>query len=98
MARYNSFLMTDTGDLISGAMGPHIFRQFPSAKTYRIVQEDPLRIVITIVPKETFTEKDQVVLLNIFSKHLGPGIKIDIKIVPEIPMPPSGKHVFVVNH
>jgi phenylacetate-CoA ligase len=95
--RYNNFLMTDAGDLISGAMGPHIFRLFPSVNTYRIVQEEPLRIVITIVPKENFSEQDRCLLINLFSKQLGGRMKIDIQTAPSIPVSPSGKHIFVIN-
>ncbi|RMF85001.1 MAG: phenylacetate--CoA ligase family protein, partial [Nitrospinota bacterium] len=36
--RYNSFLMTDTGELISGVIGTHVFRNLPSVKSYRIIQ------------------------------------------------------------
>jgi phenylacetate-CoA ligase len=87
--RYNSFLMTDAGDLISGAMGPHILRLFPSVKTYRIVQEERLRIVISVVPKEDFSEKDRFLITDLFSKHLGSRMKIIIETVPSITVPPS---------
>lgn len=95
--RYNSFLMTDAGDLISGVIGTHIFRHFPSVNTYRIVQEEPLRIAISIVPRENFSEQDRCLLINLFSKHLGSRMKIDIQTAPSIPVSPSGKHVFVIN-
>jgi phenylacetate-CoA ligase len=95
--RYNSFLMTDRGDLISGAIGPHTFRLFPSVKTYRIVQEDPLRVIITIVPREGFSEQDGALLRALFSKHLGSRVTIDIQMASDIPLPSSGKHVFVIN-
>ena len=95
--RSNNFLLTDAGDLISGAIGAHIFRHFPSVNTYRIVQEEPLRIVITIVPRENFSEHDRCLLIDLFLKHLGERMKIDIQTALNIPVPPSGKHVFVIN-
>jgi phenylacetate-CoA ligase len=95
--RFNSFLMTDNGDLISGAMGPHIFRLFPSVSSYQIVQEDPLTIIIQIVPKAEFSEHDKQSLLCIFGRHLGSKMKILIQLVSHIAKPPSGKTMFVIN-
>ena len=95
--RYNSLLMTDSGDLISGVIGTHVFRHTLSVQAYRIIQEEPLRIVIKIVPKNDLSEADQRLILNLFSKHLGSKMKITIETVPELPTPPSGKSVFVIN-
>jgi phenylacetate-CoA ligase len=95
--RYNSLLTTDSGDLISGVIGTHVFRHTLSVQAYRIIQEEPLRIVIKIVPKNDLSEADQRLILNLFSKHLGSKMKITIETVPELPTPASGKSVFVIN-
>ena len=95
--RYNSLLLTDTGDLISGVIGTHIFRHFSSVKNYRIIQEAPLHVVITIVPEAGFSTKDQSLILSLFARHLGSRMKIVIEIVSHIDVPPSGKSVFVIN-
>lgn len=91
--------MTDVGDLISGVIGTHIFRLTSSVKSYRIIQEEPLRINIKIVPKENgVSEDDERLVLNLFTKYLGKRMQISIEKVPSLPVPPSGKSVFVVNH
>jgi phenylacetate-CoA ligase len=95
--RYNSLLLTDTGDLISGAIGPHIFRHVPSVRTYRIIQETPLDVTINIVPEASYSTKDEDLILDLFAKHLGRKIKIVINRVSHIEVPPSGKSVFVIN-
>jgi phenylacetate-CoA ligase len=95
--RFNSFLTTDRGDLISGVIGTHILRLFPAVNNYRIVQEDPLTLVISVVPKAQFSEQDKQSLVNLFGRHLGSRMKIIIKTVASIPTPPSGKAVFVIN-
>lgn len=95
--RYNSLLMTDTGDLISGVIGTHVFRHTTSVQSYRIIQEEPLRVVIKIVPKDDLTEGDTRLILNLFTKHLGKNMKVTIEKVPHLPVPPSGKSVFVIN-
>jgi phenylacetate-coenzyme A ligase PaaK-like adenylate-forming protein len=97
--RYNSFLMTDSGDLISGVIGTHVFRFTSSVKSYRIIQEEPLRITIKVVPRDgKISVDDERLVLGLFTKYLGNKMKITIEIVPSLPVPPSGKSVFVVNH
>jgi len=95
--RYNSLLLTDTGDLISGAIGPHIFRHVPSVRTYRIIQETPLDVIINIVPEASYSTKDENLIVDLFAKHLGRKTKIVIQKVSHIETPPSGKAVFVIN-
>ena len=95
--RYNSLLMTDTGDLISGVIGTHVFRHTTSVQSYRIIQEEPLRVVIKIVPKDDLSEGDTRLILNLFTKHLGRNMEVTIEKVPHLPVPPSGKSVFVIN-
>jgi phenylacetate-CoA ligase len=97
--RYNSLLMTDSGDLISGVIGTHVFRLTSSVKTYRIIQEEPLRITVKMVPKNgKVSENDERLVVDLFAKYLGKGITIRLEKVQELPIPPSGKSVFVVNH
>jgi phenylacetate-CoA ligase len=97
--RYNSFLMTDRGDLISGVIGTHVFRHTSSVQSYRIIQEEPLRLIIKVVPKNSnVSEDDQRLVLDLFAKHLGTRMKITMEKVPSLPVPPSGKSVFVINH
>ena len=95
--RYNSFLLTDSGDLISGVIGTHIFRHVPSVRTYRIIQETPLDVTINIVPEAGYSTKDENLILDLFTKHLGSKTKIVIQKVAHIETPPSGKSVFVIN-
>jgi phenylacetate-CoA ligase len=97
--RYNSLLMTDTGDLISGVIGTHVFRLTSSVKSYRIIQEEPLRLTIRVVPKgEDLSQEDERLVLGLFAKYLGGKMKINMEKVASLSVPPSGKSVFVVNH
>jgi len=95
--RYNSLLMTDKRDLISGVIGTHVFRLTSSVESYRIIQEEPLRVVIKVVPRNDLSEEDRVLVLGLFTKYLGNKMKITIETVENLPLPPSGKSVFVIN-
>jgi phenylacetate-CoA ligase len=96
--RSNSLLMTDKGDLISGIIGVSIFRFTTSVKSYRIIQEEPLQILIKVVPKaDNISDDDRRQILTLFKKYLGNTLKISIEVVASLPVPPSGKSVFVIN-
>jgi phenylacetate-CoA ligase len=95
--RYNSFLMTDKGELISGVIGTHIFREITSVEAYQIVQEEPRRIVIRVVEKSQFTEADEKFVVELFTRFLGKGMRIGVEKVASIPISRSGKAVFVIN-
>lgn len=95
--RYNGLLLTDTGDLISGVIGTHIFRHVSSVRTYRIIQETPLDVTITIVSEPSYSKTDEKLILDLFARHLGRKTKIVIEKVSHIDSPPSGKSVFVIN-
>lgn len=96
--RYNSLLLTDTGDLISGVIGTHIFRSTVSVAKYQIIQVEPLLLVIKIVPRESLAESDRTLITSRFSEYLGKAMKIKIEVVPDLASSASGKSVFVINH
>jgi hypothetical protein len=80
-------------------IGTHVFRLTSSVKSYRVIQEEPLRITIKMVPKvDEVSQDDERLVLGLFTKYLGNKMKISIEKVPSLPVPPSGKSVFVVNH
>jgi hypothetical protein len=91
--------MTETGELISGAIGPHVFRHVvQSVETYRIFQEEPLRVVIKVVPRGgLFTKREEELIRGLFKKHLGTRMTIAVERVSALPELQSGKTVFVVN-
>jgi phenylacetate-CoA ligase len=97
--RYNSLLMTETGDLISGVIGTHVFRHLSgSVQAYRIIQEEPLHVVIKIVPAgDAVPSEDEELIRRLFVRHLGDRMRITIEQVASLPAFASGKTVFVIN-
>jgi phenylacetate-CoA ligase len=96
--RYNSFLLTDTGELISGVIGTHIFRHLASVRSYRIIQEEPLQLRIKVVATDEFAEEHERLIAGLFARHLGSKMNVRIEKVPELAIPSSGKSIFVINH
>jgi hypothetical protein len=89
--------MTDTGELISGVIGTHVFRNTMTVQRYQIIQEDPLRVRIKIVPKGTLSERDKTLVMSLFSRYLGSKMTITLEMIDDFPVPPSGKSIFVIN-
>ena len=65
-------------------------------RSYQIIQEEPLRVVIKIVPKSDFSEKDGTNHAS-FSTHLGEKDERNHRVSRRYCCPPSGKSVFVIN-
>jgi phenylacetate-CoA ligase len=95
--RYNSLLMTERGDFLSGAIGAHIFRYVRSVKRYQIIQEEPLRIVVKMMPEGQLSEDDKHLVVRLLTRYLGERMRVTIETVDDIPIPPSGKMIFVIN-
>jgi phenylacetate-CoA ligase len=95
--RYNSLLLTESGDLISGVIGTHVFRSTSSVERYRIIQEARGSIVIQIVPKGSLLDNDRELITGLFKRYLGKGTNIVIENMSALPNLASGKTVFVIN-
>jgi phenylacetate-coenzyme A ligase PaaK-like adenylate-forming protein len=96
--RYNSLLLTESGNLISGVIATHVFRLVSSVKSYRVIQEQPLKITIKLVPKqERVSQNDERLVLRLFRKYLGNKMQITFEILPDLPTSPSGKSILVIN-
>jgi phenylacetate-CoA ligase len=95
--RCNSLLLTDTGELISGVISTRVFRSTTTVERFQIIQEEPLRINIRILPKTKLADTDRELILELFSRYLGSRMKIIIETVSDLPVPVSGKSVFVIN-
>jgi hypothetical protein len=51
-----------------------------------------------VVPKaDNISDDDRRQILTLFKKYLGNTMKISIEVVASLPVPPSGKSVFVIN-
>jgi hypothetical protein len=61
------------------------------------VQEEPRRIVIKVVATREYTEAVERKIVELFRRHLGEGMRIEVEKVASIPIPPSGKAVYAIN-
>lgn len=95
--RYNGFLMTDKGDLVSGLIGHRIVRTIAGVQAYQVVQEEPRRIVVKVVRTAEYTEAAERLIIERFKRYLGESMTISVEEVSSIPLSPAGKTVCVIN-
>lgn len=86
------------GRMISPSVLTHPFKPMTTVAESQIVQLEPDRIEIRIVPKGNFRSEDAEHLLREFRQRLGDGVDIRITPVAHIPRSKSGKFKWVVSH
>ena len=63
----------------------------PWIREYQLVQERTDRVVLRVVPFETPTAEQAASVRQALSQRLGPGVEVDVMVVPEILLEPGGK-------
>lgn len=90
-------VVTPEGKLISSSILTHPFKPLDSVLESQIVQDEPDRIRVKIVRRSDYTDEDSVHLVDALRERVGPGIRIDLEFVEEIPRTASGKFRWVVS-
>jgi len=90
-------------DLLTTQNGPylgrltHIFKEMRNIKESQIIQESIDKVIVNVVPRLGYTEKDSNRLLEEFNKRLGADTEIEIQFVDEISREKSGKFKAVIS-
>lgn len=64
---------------------------------FQIVQETPDRVLVKVVPRRTVKMSVVETIQRIMRHHCGEGISIEVSIVDQIEVPPSGKFRYIVS-
>ncbi len=93
--RKEDYIITKDGRRIGRL--DHLFKDTMGIKEAQIIQQDLDKIIVKIVPSDSFSEKDLYLLKNEIYVRLGNSIKVEIIEVNNIPRGPNGKFRFVVS-
>jgi phenylacetate-CoA ligase len=85
------------GRFVSASALTHPFKPLTSVEKSQIIQEDYDRIVVKIVPRNTYTDRDTEQLLTRMRERLGNGVSVDVELVSDIPRTKSGKYRWVIS-
>jgi len=95
IGRIDDILITKRGAYLGRL--DHIFKEMHNIKESQIIQESIDKIVVKVVPREEFSEKDIGMLIKEFQKRLGSDMEIEVKIVDQIPRERNGKFKAVIS-
>lgn len=74
------------------------FEFFKSVDQFQIIQEEMDHFIIYLVVNKFFTTKTKEEIQNHWQAIMGKTVKLEIKIVEEIKIPPSGKRRFLIRN
>ena len=95
--RLQELIVTKKGNLISmTAINMHS-DVFNNVKQFQFVQEEKGKVVMDIIKKTSYTDKDTEYILSELYKKMGDGIDIEIVFVDEIPKTKRGKYRFLIQ-
>lgn len=97
VGRITDTITTPAGDLIHGEYFTHLFYGVEGVKKFQFVQEKIDYFVVNIVPTHSFDKNFLDALKSKLAKVLGDEGTIEFRLVKEIPLTRSGKHLFTIS-
>ena len=95
--RSQELVVTKKGNLISmTAINMHS-DVFDNVKRFQFVQERKGNVVMNIIKKPSYTDKDTEYILSELYKKMGAGVDLEIVFVDEIPKTKRGKYRFLIQ-
>jgi phenylacetate-CoA ligase len=96
IGRVDDVLITADGRYVS-RLGP-VFHEIENIVEAQIIQNVKEKIVIRLVKKEAFSERDRNAILAKMTKIIGNATQVEFEFVREIPRLPNGKYKFVISN
>ncbi len=90
-------IVTPDGRMISPSILTHPFKPLGQIVKSQILQERLDNLVVKIVPSAQFTAAEERALVAGLTQRLGLGVGIEIRLVDDIPLEPSGKYRWVIS-
>lgn len=90
-------IVTPSGKALGGFFWTFISRAVPGIKQFQVCQKDIGSVDFKIVPDRTFKKESTQQLEKEIKEKGGETLKVNFKLVDEIPLTPSGKFRFIVS-
>jgi len=88
-------ISTPDGRALAGEFFPHLIKEYPGVRQYQILQPKLDELIVKIVPANGSAQGAGAELKQKIARAVGPQVRIELQYVSEIPLEPSGKHLFV---
>lgn len=90
-------VVTNDGRFISSSVLTHPFKPMDNIEKSQIIQETPEELIIKIVKRANYSDKDTKILLREMYKRVGDAMKIKVEFVNDIPCSSNGKYRWVIS-
>ena len=88
-------LFDSEGTPVSASIVTFAFKGLTNIKKSQVAQTGPGKWEIRVVPESGYTRADGALLISNFSKYISPNITVEVRLVDDIALMPSGKFKWV---
>jgi phenylacetate-CoA ligase len=90
-------LTTPDGRRVSGALFPHLMKDFASVVRFQVVQDRLDHVQLRVVAGPGFSDVERDKIRELIGEELGPAVNFELLTVDDIPLTGAGKLRVVVN-
>ena len=91
-------IVTPGGQVVHALFFTHMFDSIPSVHQFRVVQEKIDHLRIELRSTENISTRDKEFVRSAGEQAMGPGVKVDIVEVRDMPVSFGGKQPWIVSH
>src|SRR5262249_9653504 len=95
--RDTDVVITPSGNRLIVHFFTGVLEHFPEIESFQVVQEKSDSIILRVVPGKNFSGETADRIVATLRQRGSGNLAIDVVVVDEIPLPPSGKRRFVIN-
>ena len=96
--RSTDFVVAQDGTVMHGLALVYVIRDLPGVRQFKIVQENLQLTRVLLATDRQFDEANIGKILSGIQQRLGPGVRVEIERMNEVPKEKSGKYRYVVSH
>lgn len=89
--RMHDFIMTTSGDPMTGMFFTHLFKFVKGVDYFQIVQDAPDHLLVNVITNEVWNSENEAFTRGKMQEYLGSDMRIDFNPVAELPRTRNGK-------
>jgi phenylacetate-CoA ligase len=96
--RTTDIIVFSDGSTLPGPALVDLFQKFQYIKQYQVIQNTVDQLLIKLVKRESYTDKDTEHFLSTIKAHISERAEIEVEFVDEIPTTKAGKYRFIISN
>jgi phenylacetate-CoA ligase len=97
VGRRLDMLNTPDGRHVPGEFFPHLVKDFPAIRRFQVIQDAPDHVQLLLVISAAWNKDAHGLLERQVRDTLGSSVRLEMRVIDDIPLTTSGKHRVVVN-